>query len=274
MTDAKRPPSRWARRYGPWALVTGASDGIGRAFAADAARRGLNLVLVARRAQRLDALATELVQRHGISARVIAADLGNAQEVARVLSETKDLDIGLFVPAAGFGTSGALTDIDPADDLAMLDVNCRAVVQMIHPIARAMAARGRGGIVLLSSIVAFQGTARAANYAATKAYMQVLAEGLRRELRPRGVDVIACVPGPVESGFAARAGMQLNGASPATIAQPTLSALGRRGIIRPGFLSKLLVYSLATAPRTPRGAIMSAIMRGMTSHHDSPATPG
>lgn len=270
----RRLNQRWIDHYGPWALVTGASDGIGKAIAIEAARRGLNVMLVARRETLLTPVAATIAG-YGGQARIVVADLGKADEVARVLTTAASLDIGLFVAAAGFGTAGDVLATDSDDELAMIDVNCRAVFQMAQALGRDMAARGRGGIILFSSIVAFQGVARAANYAATKAYVQVLAEGLHRELKPRGVAVLACAPGPVASGFAARSNLLMGRAASArTVARATLNALGHRMIVRPGLLSKLLIYGLATAPRVLRGAIMSTIMQGMTRHHqpDDPAT--
>ena len=127
--------------------------------------------------------------------------------------------------------------------------------------------RGNGGIVLMSSIVGFQGTPFAAHYAATKAYVQTLAEALYVELAPMGIDVIASAPGPTNSGFASRAGMKLGMAlNPEDVAQSTLKALGKKPTILPGFISKLLTYSLAFLPRWARVQIMGSVMRDMTSH--------
>ncbi|MGE0314147.1 MAG: SDR family NAD(P)-dependent oxidoreductase [Lautropia sp.] len=140
-----------------------------------------------------------------------------------------------------------------------------AVFAQCWHFGRLFAARGRGGIVLMSSVVAFQGAPMSAHYAATKAYVQSLAEALRHELRPCGVDVIASAPGPVASGFAARARMHMaRAADPEVVARETLSALGRRATVRPGGLAKLLGWSLATAPRALRVLIMGRIMGGMT----------
>jgi short-subunit dehydrogenase len=124
----------------------------------------------------------------------------------------------------------------------------------------------------MSSIVAFQGVPRAAHYAATKAYVQTLAEGLRVELAPHGVDVLAAAPGPVASGFAERADLRMGQAlDPAQVGQATLDALGRRATVRPGWLSKLLGYSLTLLPRRGRSRILAAVMRGMTQHQqDNP----
>jgi uncharacterized protein len=119
----------------------------------------------------------------------------------------------------------------------------------------------------LSSIVAFQGVPHAANYAATKAYVQSLAEGIRQELSPFGVDVLVCAPGPVQSGFAQRADMKMGAtATPTAVARASLAKLPGGGTVRPGFLSKLLGWSLALLPRWGRVQIMTLIMGRMTNH--------
>jgi uncharacterized protein len=265
---AAAPPNpsaaRRRSRYGPWAVVTGASSGIGAALARELAADGLHLVLVARRADALESLGAELAARHGVEVRVLGADLALAAGRVRVLEDTRGLDVGLLVAAAGFGTSGSFLESRLVDELEMLDVNCRAVVELAHGFGRRFADRGRGGIVLLSSIVAFQGTPYAAHYAATKAYIQTLAEALHVELAPRGVDVLASAPGPVHSGFAARAGMRMSRAlSPDEVARATVRALGRRTTVLPGLLSKVLTWSLAPLPRGRRVGIMGHVMRGM-----------
>lgn len=256
--------SRSKAPYGPVALVTGASDGIGQAFARELASRGYDLVLVARRADRLERLAAELSGAHSIRADAIAADLGVASEVEHLIAATADRDIGLLVAAAGFGTSGMFVDKPVADELDMIDVNCRAVAALAHAFARRFAARGKGGIVFMSSLLAFQGVPRSANYAATKAYVQTLAEGLRAELKPAGIDVIACAPGPVATGFAARANMTMASAErPEVVARETLDKLGRRSTVRPGRLAKLLEAAFTGLPRWGRTLIMTQVMKGM-----------
>jgi short-subunit dehydrogenase len=255
-------------RYGPWAVVTGASEGIGRSFAGALARRGFHLVLVARRSQLLDALAANLTQAHGRQCEVLVADLSTAAGVATVLERTARHDVGLLVCAAGFGTSGRFLEGDIGDELDMLQVNCGASTALSWGFGRRFAARGRGGLILLSSIVAFQGVPRSAHYAATKSYVQTLAEGLRIEWADRGIDVLAVAPGPVGTGFARRAGLAMGRAeSPDVVAAESLSALGRRGTVRPGLLAKVLGYGLAMTPRWGRIRIMAMVMRGMTKHH-------
>jgi uncharacterized protein len=255
------------QRYGPWAVVTGASDGIGRAFADCLAEMGLNLVLVARRQQVLSDLANQLTRSHGVDTVVVATDLGKRAGIDDLIARTQSLDVGLLVAAAGFGTSGRFVQAVLETELDMIDVNCRAVAALSHHFGLRFAQQKRGGIILLSSIVAFQGVPRAANYAATKAYVQSLAEGLRVELLPCGVDVLSSAPGPVQTGFAKRADMELGAAAmPAVVARASLAALRGAGTVRPGLLSKLLGWSLALLPRWARVRVMATIMGGMTKH--------
>ncbi len=264
MTDATNLSQGRATAYGPIALVTGASDGIGRAFARELARRGYDLVLVSRRKAQLDALADELHLANRTHCTVIAADLGRPEGVEAVLAGTAASDIGLLVAAAGFGTSGIFVEQALDAELDMIDVNCRAVAALSHGFGRRFAARGGGGIVLMSSIVGFQGVPRAANYAATKAYVQSLAEGLRPELAAKGVDIVACAPGPIGSGFAARANMVMERCDlPEIVAAETLDALGRKGTVRPGRLAKLLEAAFTGMPRWGRVKIMALVMKGM-----------
>jgi short-subunit dehydrogenase len=254
-------------RYGKWAVVTGASSGIGRAIAAELAAKGLALVLVARRQAELEQIAKDLSTKHGVETRVLVADLATATALTQIETETTALDVGLLVAAAGFGTAGNFLDAKLEDELAMLDVNCRAVMQLSLHFGNRFARRGRGGLILFGSLVGYQGTPRAAHYAATKAYVQTFAEALHVELAPNGVDVLSSAPGPVNSGFGARADMKMGAAEkPETVARATLDALGKKMTVTPGVLSKILTWSLMTAPRGLRVRIMGRIMGGMTKH--------
>lgn len=250
-------------------MVTGASNGIGRAIATSLAEAGLDLVIVARRRDALEALSAELTQAHHILTKVVAVDVGQPAAVDAIVSATEGIEVGLLAAIAGFGTSGPFIDGPIDRELDMIDVNCRAVVELTHHFARRFAGQHRGGLVLMSSLLAFQGVPRAATYAATKAFIQTFAEGLRLELSGLGVDVVASAPGPVRSGFAARADMRMSAAaSPAVVARGTLDALGRRTTVRPGFLSKFLEASLLPLPRPARSRIMRVVMGGMTRHQD------
>lgn len=267
LSHLTRRQQQWLAKYGPWAVVTGASEGIGREMASCLAEAGLNLLLVARRQSVLDEIADDLTKRYDIETRIISADLAKHDDVERVIDSTDTLNIGVLVACAGFGTSGRLINSSLEQELNMLDVNCRAVLALSHAFGRRFAKQQRGGIVLMSSLLAFQGVPRAANYAATKAYVQTLGEGLRLELAPSNIDVLVSAPGPVKSGFADRADMRMSMAlGPKVVARETLDALGRKTTVRPGWLSKLLEGSFTGLPRGARAWILGQVMKGMTKH--------
>jgi short-subunit dehydrogenase len=257
-------------KYGPWAVVTGASSGIGRELAKQLAQKGFNLVLVARTQIALEQLASELRSESVVETRVLAADLSDLKSAEKIESATRDLSVGLLVNNAGFGSSGAFLDTPLQNHLDMLRVNCEALTALSYHFGRRFEQRKRGGMIFLSSVLAFQGVPRAANYAATKACVQSLAEGLAIELAPFSVDILSAAPGPTKSGFAERANMRYRAAvSSEAVAKATLAALGRKSLIYPGWLSKFLVFSLKSLLRSGRVLVMNTVMKGMAREPDS-----
>ena len=187
--------SDFAERYGPWAVVAGASEGIGASFSRKLAERGLNLVLVARRTEPLEQVAERIRAAYGVDVRTVSADVGADDVTERMDEATASLDVGLFIYNAAYSPIGAFIDIEVEQHLQAVAVNVLGPLRLSHYFGRRLAERGRGGIILMSSMSSIQGTAMVANYAATKAYDAILAEGLWYELRQRGVDVLACVAG-------------------------------------------------------------------------------
>lgn len=254
-------------KYGPWALVTGASSGIGRALCEQLAANGIYIILSGRSTTSLLPLSDYLEEQYNIVTEVVTADVSSTPEVYKLVEEIREIPIGLFVASAGFGTSGHFKDADLDQEIKMLKVNSLALMMLTHFFARKFAEQKRGGIILMSSIVGFQGTPNAAHYAATKAYVQSLGEGLYHELKPYGVDVLAAAPGPVNTKFARVANMQMgNALSPEEVAGPILKALGKRPTVFPGALTKILVFGLRTVPRWGKIRIMKMVMGGMTQH--------
>jgi uncharacterized protein len=264
---SKSEKSRLKSKYGQWAVVTGASSGIGLELATLLADSGFNLVIHGRDLAKLNVVEKELKQRSSIEIKKVDADVSQPEGVAKIIQSSEGLNVGLLVVSAGFGTSGLFIHNSIYSEVNMLEVNCRALLMLTHHYGQLFVQQKRGGIVLMSSIVAFQGTPYSANYAATKAYVQTLAEGLARELKPFGVDILAAAPGPVTSGFGQRANMNMAmSMTPSQIGVPILEALGRKTTVLPGFLTKLLVYSLRTVPRWAKTIIMGKVMAGMTQH--------
>jgi short-subunit dehydrogenase len=267
MSISIRQKKKLHARYGEWALVTGASSGIGRELTKLLADARFNLVINSRHLEKLKELAAELKATYSVEVRVVDADLSAAAGTEKLIQACQDLNIGLLISSAGFGTSGLFLDTSLVSEIEMLRVNCEAVLSLTHHFSRKFMQQRRGGIIFLSSLVAFQGVPYAANYAATKAYIQSLAEALAIELKPFGIDVLAASPGPVDSGFGQRANMKMGVAlKPSAIGAPILRALGRKTNVVPGLLSKVLVYSLRTVPRWAKIRIMQKVMAGFTRH--------
>jgi short-subunit dehydrogenase len=196
-------------RYGPVALVTGASSGIGKAFAEALAAKGLDLVLVARRIDRLDELAARLAAQHGIKAHPKRIDLALPDAAQRMLDATAAMDVGLVVSNAGFSMKGDHARNDIALMAEMLMVNCHVPLLLTHGFIPRLRKRGRGGIILTSSIEGLIGCPYSAAYSATKALVKSLGEGLWGELQPDGIDVLTLCPGATESEAAAKSGIDI-----------------------------------------------------------------
>ena len=255
-------------RYGPWALVAGASDGIGEAFARELAAGGLNLVLLARRTGLLQQLAASMESEHGISTRCITADLTSPDILAQVREHTDDLEIGLLVYNAG-ATHGAAHVLDkPLESaLGLVALNCVGPLSLSHHLGGRMRARGRGGIMLLSSLASLSGGSYTAVYNATKSFEMILAEGLWHELKPQGVDAMCLMVGATRTpsmlnsmpSFADYPGLM----APAQVAAEGLGFLGRGPMWVAGAHNREIARRLLPNPRVPQIKALSAASAGI-----------
>jgi len=195
---------------GRWALLTGASAGIGVALANELAASGVHLVLTARRVNRLEELARTLRAKHSIQAVVFAADLALAEAPAKIFEFTsqRGIEIDLLINNAGFGQYGELPQVETQRLLDMVQVNCSAVVYLTRLYLPGMIERRRGDILILASTASFQAVPYISTYAATKAFDLLFAEGLAEEMQPYGIRVCALCPGSTESEFHAVAGQE------------------------------------------------------------------
>ncbi len=250
---------QFRRKYGPWALVTGASQGIGEEFARQLAAKKLNLVLVARRHEILTQVGKTLEQTYGIQTRSIAADLSEEACIATLEEGTRDLEINLLVSNAGRSYNPGIDflDNDLAQEVTHSHLNAIIPSMLVHVFGRKMIVRGHGGIILVSSLAAFQGMPHLANYTAAKAYVLCLGEALYFELQPKGVDVTVLCPGSTDtpstratkgSGAAEKTKM---GVQP--VVTTALRALGRKPIAIPGTINKIAHLFLSRL-KTRKGA--------------------
>jgi short-subunit dehydrogenase len=240
------PPSSFASKYGPWAVVAGASEGLGAAFATALAARGLNLLLLARRAEHLQAVAKTLRATANVEVRTEVLDMARGDLAAALDALTSDLDIGLGVYNAAYAPVGAFTTRSASDLQQVVDVNVRGPLLFAHALATKMTTRGGGGIVLMSSLAGNQGAPRIATYAASKAFNTVLGEGLWHELRPQGVDVVVCSAGAIRTpGYANSTAKEAPGTlDAARVANETLDALGQGPLAVPGAVNRLARFVL------------------------------
>lgn len=191
------------------ALVTGASSGIGSDIARSLARRGHNVVLVARRAERLERLAADLRRLHGVRAETISCDLGDAGARGRMLASLDALgvDVEVLVNNAGFGSGGLFQNLDGEREAEMVRINCEVVVALCGRFVPEMVARGRGAVLNTASVAGFQPLPRQATYGATKAFVVSFTDALTADLHGTGVSATALCPGPVKTEFADVAGL-------------------------------------------------------------------
>lgn len=190
----------FAHQYGPWALIAGASDGVGRAFAETLAQRGLNIILLARRETVLREVASGIEQHYGVDTRILALDLSFPDVSDAILAAVGDLDIGLFIYCAGADPDYRhFLDNSLAAAESMLHRNCTVPMQLCHHLAGAMVGRGRGGIVILGSGAGIAGSGNMVAYAASKAFDMVFTEALWCELQPEGVDVLGLILGETDT---------------------------------------------------------------------------
>ena len=249
----------FAEKYGPWALLGGACQGIGRAFADALAERGLKVVLADVRADLLPGVASELRARFGAEVETLALDLGDRAAGARLSALAQEREIGLGIACAAIGGVGPFLS-EPLDaHRARIDVNCGGALSIAYALAGPMVARKRGGLVLVSSMAGMQGTGWVASYSATKAYDLALAEGLWFELAPHGVDVLALVPGNTDTpglrSSSPKKG-QKSWMQPAEVAREALEALGREPFHVCGEANRKVVEALTRLPRAERVRIM------------------
>jgi short-subunit dehydrogenase len=257
--------NRW---HGKWALVTGASAGIGRELARQLAAEGANLVLTARRRDRLVGLADELIARHAIRAVTCVADLSQPLGPRQIFdfTEDKQIQIDLLVNNAGFGAYGEFRKIDLVKLVEMVQVNCNAVVHLTHLYLRGMVERRGGDIMIVASTAAFQPVPYISTYAATKAFDLSFAEGLAEEVRSYGIHVCALCPGPTETEFLDVAGqidhMGRSSESAEKVARVGLRALaaGKSSVIS-GITNWLGAETVRLAPRRMVASLAAGIFR-------------
>jgi uncharacterized protein len=252
-------------KYGPWAIVAGASEGLGAAFAEALAKRGLNLILIARRLGKLELLSNNLRNKYQIEIKHHSLDLSDFEQTKHFVSQL-EVNIGLLIYNAAYAPIGYFENISEEDLIKIVDVNIRAPLLFSKMVSTQMIERKQGGIVLMSSLAGTQGSPKIATYAASKAFNAIFAEGIWKELKKHGIDVIASCAGAINTpGYknaqnAREAPGTLNADK---VAAQTLNALGKGPAVIPGFTNKMAHFFMGRI--FPRKLAIS-IMDNNTKH--------
>jgi uncharacterized protein len=252
-----------------WVLITGASSGLGEEFARQYAEQGHSVVLVARRLDRLQKIAAELRQQFGIEIVVEQVDLSDVAAIVQLHQRLRERDIAIeiLINNAGHGVQGPFIDSKFEAALAMVQLDVASLTAVTHIFAQDMRARGRGKILLVASMLAYQGVETFAVYSAAKSYVLRLGEALHRELKRDGITVTTLCPGMSDTGFASAAQQKLTPAlkllmmRPAPVVRAGIRALrsGRISVV-PGWANKVAVIFVWATPRWLHQAIFSHVM--------------
>jgi len=252
-----------------WVLITGASSGFGEEFARQYAQRGHPLVLVARRLERLEALAESLRQQYAVKVVVEAVDLSELSAISQLHRRLRDQDIAIdiLINNAGYGLQGKFIDT-PLDELmSLIQLDIASLTAVTHVFAQEMRGRKHGEILLVASLLGYLGTEHLAVYAAAKSYVQRLGEALHRELKSEGIQVTVLSPGLSDTGFAKAAQMQITPvlrkmmmqAAPVVRAGIRALEAGRMSVV-PGFINKLMTFFIWATPRSIHQTAFDAVL--------------
>jgi short-subunit dehydrogenase len=259
------------RKYGDWALVTGATSGIGAEIARQLAAQGINIVLVARKKKALKEHSDELKKLYKVETLTISADLSTSEGIEKVSEVEQDID--LLVLAAGYETNGAFEKANIEQELQVLELNVTSVLCLTHHFSKLMVERGRGGILLVSGLVAHMPAPYFSNYAGTKAYVLHMGTSLHGELKPKGVDVSVLSPGLTDTpmtrdAFVDWSKMPMPSTDPAAVAKAALDGLGKQLLIIPGLSNKLLAMTMKlTSPGIQSRVDELIIKRAISTDH-------
>lgn len=246
---------RIVQRYGRWALITGASTGIGLEFARQLALEGMNVALVARRGDVLSARAEELSREFGVEAVAITHDLVDEGVVEALFLRLDGKEISLVIMNAGAETTGHFAKVPLDRHIQLQRLNVDVPMRMARLFGQTMIERGRGGLIFVSSLFGYQGIPLVANYAASKAYVLSLGESLNVEMKPFGVDVLVLSPGLTNTDMPAQmpvdfGKMPITRSEPRHVVRVALASLGRKATVVPGFINKIYAWENRFIPRS------------------------
>jgi len=257
----------WKIRYGDWALVTGASSGLGADFVRQLAQKKMNIILIARRVDNMNAIAEEVENEYGVKTQVIGQDLIKSDAVDNIRNKVGEKEIGVLINNAGYGALGKFHENDYDYQVDMVKLNCVAPVELTHAFIGPMVKRGMGALIFLASTAAYQGVPFFSVYSATKSFNLFLAEGLWGEYRAQGIDIMGLSPGYTATEFQSQAHIKrTRGPTPAKsedVVELALRKLGKKPSIVHGVMNKIGAFSSRLMPRGTSVKLGAALMKMM-----------
>lgn len=258
--------TEFKEKYGPWAMVTGASSGIGEEFARQIAEKDVNVILVARRKERLEKVAKEISEHYQIKTLPVIADLSSDNFLDHLLESVKDLDIGLLVNNAGYAVTGNFLENNIESELRSINLSCKTPLLLTHTFGKKMLQRKKGGIIFMSSVTAYYSNPGTANYSAVKAFNMNFSGGLWHELRSKGIDVFTIIPGLVKTEFFHNTTVSLEYGLARHLYLPmkaedvvsaAINGIGKKSQALPGWHNKMLAFVLGKLIPRPFSTLLS-----------------
>jgi short-subunit dehydrogenase len=257
-------------KYGKWAVITGASSGIGKAFAYDVAAMKMNVILVSNEKEHLDSICADISQKMGVSAISCCVDLSDTNSYEIVKTVAKDKEVGLLINDASYGIHGKFEECKLNDYNNLINVNINAYVALTHIFLPEMVSRKKGAVIMVSSLNAFSPIADSAVYTATKAFEMYFGGALWQETKGNNVDVLVVMPGPTRTGFQERAGTKVNvmAMTPEDLVKGAWPCLGKKMVYIPGLYNKLISFIGSNIDMEKRVVLASKIYKLML--HEKP----
>ena len=257
-------------KYGQWAIITGASSGIGKAFAYDVANQGMNVILVSNEKEQLDTICTEISEKFGVKALPCCVDLANQSCINDIAKLADRKEIGLLVNDASYGIHGKFAETPVEDYYNLINVNVNAYVTLTHKFLPQMISRKKGAVIMVSSLNAFSPIAESAIYTATKAFELFFGGALWLEMKENNVDVLVVMPGPTRTGFQEKAGTKVNvmALTPEDLVRGVWPCLGKKMVFIPGLYNKLISFIGSNIDMEKRVQLASKIYKLML--HEKP----